>query len=375
MNGNLSIVTPYKHSVDLQRSDSTIIQAKEVPESYNTYTDWILENFDVYQGDRSTWFNRYDGVIQWKNIPEEYVMKLDDIYAEFRASNDVVMSKTVFSRDVINKVDGVFVQKRKKSKVCTKYVVGLKRSSIPEPCNYNIDWITENFVVYDEDRTTWFNRYDGVIQWKNIPAEYVIKLDDIYADFRASNDVVMSKTVFSRDVLNKVVGVCLKQRKVKNILVRYVIGLKRKTSDVQFQAEKTFDNNTLWIAEYSDIHKEDKTKSIDHPEHIHQAKFSTVGYLYMIREREFVRLGEPVYKIGKSENFERRFKHYPKGSQIVMCVQVPNHHADEKTLINIFDGRFTRMSEYGREYYKGDENEMLLTFLDAVTAVHKSAKS
>lgn len=100
---------------------------------------------------------------------------------------------------------------------------------------------------------------------------------------------------------------------------------------------------------------------------------SSVGYLYMIREREFVRLEEPVYKIGKSLNFERRFQSYPKDSQIVACVQVPNHDAEEKALIKVFDECFTQMPDYGREYYKGDEIEMVLTFLDAVTKVHTSA--
>ena len=120
----------YKESLEspLQRPESMVVQAKEISGACHNNTDWIYENFHVFEGDRDNWFNE-DGVIQWKNIPEEYVIKLDDIYAEFKESNDAVMSKTVFSRDVINKVDGVFLQQRNKKKVWTRYVVGMTRTT------------------------------------------------------------------------------------------------------------------------------------------------------------------------------------------------------------------------------------------------------
>ena len=87
------------------------------------------------------------------------------------------------------------------------------------------------------------------------------------------------------------------------------------------------------------------------------------GYLYMIREREFCRLEENVYKIGRSYHFEKRFSSYPKGSEIISCVFVQDQYKEERNLIREFDGKFIQRSDIGREYYEGDRQEMIRCFL------------
>lgn len=41
------------------------------------------------------------------------------------------------------------------------------------------------------------------------------------------------------------------------------------------------------------------------------------GYLYIIKEREFIKTNEEIYKIGCTNDIIRRFKQYPKNSIII----------------------------------------------------------
>jgi hypothetical protein len=40
------------------------------------------------------------------------------------------------------------------------------------------------------------------------------------------------------------------------------------------------------------------------------------GYIYLIREREYVRTKEEVTKAGRTGDIMRRMKQYPKGSRV-----------------------------------------------------------
>lgn len=92
------------------------------------------------------------------------------------------------------------------------------------------------------------------------------------------------------------------------------------------------------------------------------------NYIYLIREREFIRLGENILKIGKSTQANtKRIRSYPKGSQLLILLSCKNCHKAEKDLLNIFDKTFTHRPEYGREYYEGDEGEMKRIIYEFIT--------
>ena len=64
-------------------------------------------------------------------------------------------------------------------------------------------------------------------------------------------------------------------------------------------------------------------------------------YIYLLREREFVRLNEDCYKIGRtSQDPVKRFEGYPKGSEIILYVAVDNCLTAEKQLLTIFKNKF-----------------------------------
>ena len=83
-------------------------------------------------------------------------------------------------------------------------------------------------------------------------------------------------------------------------------------------------------------------------------------YIYLLREREFIKTNEEIYKVGmtKKENFER-FNQYPKGS-LLLFQMICNDCANiEKDIIKIFKEKFIQKKNIGTEYFEGDFNEMI----------------
>lgn len=102
---------------------------------------------------------------------------------------------------------------------------------------------------------------------------------------------------------------------------------------------------------------------------------TVLAYIYLRREREFVRLNEAVYKHGKTRqkfpcNTISRLNDYKQGSEIVMIKQVPEHLVDEieknitRTFKHCFEGH-----EDGHEYFVGDPFEMMYVIDDIIRDV------
>lgn len=89
-------------------------------------------------------------------------------------------------------------------------------------------------------------------------------------------------------------------------------------------------------------------------------------YIYLLREREFVNLNAPVFKLGRTVNCMNRMNQYPKGSEIYLIVPVDNSVWYEKQLIDIFSDRYERATvnndgihSIGNEYFIGNLDEMI----------------
>lgn len=90
-------------------------------------------------------------------------------------------------------------------------------------------------------------------------------------------------------------------------------------------------------------------------------------YVYLIREREFIRLNEDTYKIGKTtQTPNSRLTGYPKGSQVVLFQQVNDCTLIENVIMKVFKNKFIQMTEYGIEYFKGDGFQMRNTINDII---------
>ena len=89
------------------------------------------------------------------------------------------------------------------------------------------------------------------------------------------------------------------------------------------------------------------------------------SYIYLLREREFIRLEELTYKIGKTtQDPQKRFESYPKGSEVLFYLAVEDCHEFERRLLAIFRAKFTQRREYGAEYFQGQPIEMITTIMD-----------
>lgn len=88
-----------------------------------------------------------------------------------------------------------------------------------------------------------------------------------------------------------------------------------------------------------------------------------VGYIYLIRPREFLNLKMDVYKVGMTRQDPdrkiNRLNGYPKGSEVILVINVPSADVRdiEGAIIKRFRHRFSNHID-GREYFHGDVSIM-----------------
>lgn len=84
---------------------------------------------------------------------------------------------------------------------------------------------------------------------------------------------------------------------------------------------------------------------------------------YILREREFVKTNEQIYKIGKTtRTMEERFSDYPNKSELIYYCDVDNCDKREQFIIKEFTKQFKLRSDIGNEYFEGNIDEMLKLF-------------
>lgn len=84
----------------------------------------------------------------------------------------------------------------------------------------------------------------------------------------------------------------------------------------------------------------------------------SVIHIYLLQEREFIRLNQSVYKIGYTAVGLKRFKNYPHDSNVLL-VKIFDNCNPEKELIDLFKTNFRQCVEIGKEYFEGDKNHMM----------------
>lgn len=88
----------------------------------------------------------------------------------------------------------------------------------------------------------------------------------------------------------------------------------------------------------------------------------THDYIYLLREREFIKTNENIYKIGRTgQCFMARFKQYPKNSKLEMVIGVNNSIVAENVLKKALTKKFIKRKDIGDEYYEGCIKEIKKT--------------
>ena len=87
-------------------------------------------------------------------------------------------------------------------------------------------------------------------------------------------------------------------------------------------------------------------------------------YIYLIHTRASLNINEPVYKIGKTNDFSKRISGYDKGSIPILMLYVNNCDIFEKLIIEIFNTNFIKRTDYGNEYFEGNVSDMIGIIMD-----------
>ena len=83
------------------------------------------------------------------------------------------------------------------------------------------------------------------------------------------------------------------------------------------------------------------------------------GYIYLLQPLQSITNKEEIYKIGKTKrNNFKRFNEYPSGSILLLQSSCKNCDLMERRLLKIFDEKYIKETDYGREYFRGDLFEM-----------------
>ena len=73
---------------------------------------------------------------------------------------------------------------------------------------------------------------------------------------------------------------------------------------------------------------------------------------------------EPIYKIGKTIDFNKRISGYDKGTETILLLFVKDCDSFERIMIDLFNKKFTKMNDYGNEYFRGDVSQMISFIMD-----------
>ena len=104
-------------------------------------------------------------------------------------------------------------------------------------------------------------------------------------------------------------------------------------------------------------------------------EFTNSEYIYLIHPREFIRMKQSVYKIGRTaQSPDKRLGQYPKNTKLYFLLAVDNCIDTETMLLRVFRKQFNARTDYGSEYFEGDLQEMIETIVESVRPPKKLLK-
>ncbi|MBD1217864.1 MAG: GIY-YIG nuclease family protein [Aphanizomenon flos-aquae Clear-A1] len=82
------------------------------------------------------------------------------------------------------------------------------------------------------------------------------------------------------------------------------------------------------------------------------------GYIYILKLREHIIADEDVYKAGRTKDFTKRLKGYPKLSMMLCAILVDDMVSAETELLRALTKQFKQRIELGNEYFEGPYQEI-----------------
>ena len=86
----------------------------------------------------------------------------------------------------------------------------------------------------------------------------------------------------------------------------------------------------------------------------------TSNYIYLLKEREFLKTKEEILKVGMTTKLNHeRFNQYPKGSLLLFQMICKDSKKIEKNVLKKFRNIFKQRKDIGNEYFEGDYKLMI----------------
>jgi hypothetical protein len=90
-------------------------------------------------------------------------------------------------------------------------------------------------------------------------------------------------------------------------------------------------------------------------------------FIYLIREREFLKSKEDVYKVGKTTQEPNvRMRSYPKGSELYVIVLVSDCDVYEGKILEVLRKKYKPRTDIGAEYFEGSSKDMMNDIFDII---------
>jgi hypothetical protein len=116
---------------------------------------------------------------------------------------------------------------------------------------------------------------------------------------------------------------------------------------------------------YSFIIKNNKSNELI--KNINCEEFEKNNYIYLLREREFIKLNQEIYKIGMTTKSNYgRFLQYPKNSELLFQMKCINCVKNERTILKKFENKYIKQTDIGSEYFEGNVLEMINIIYDVI---------
>lgn len=98
-------------------------------------------------------------------------------------------------------------------------------------------------------------------------------------------------------------------------------------------------------------------------------------FVYVIKEREFIKTKENIYKIGRTKHGPRqRVSQYPKNSIVFNIIKVPDSKKYEDEIKKIFKKKFIQRKDIGTEYFEANIANIRKEIYKIVKRLDKSYK-
>lgn len=171
---------------------------------------------------------------------------------------------------------------------------------------------------------------------------------NISAIQKEANDEIM-KLQYSKMEMD------LKHQDVVNRLNQQINTLQRQNSLLN----KENDYLKVLVENIGETEIINKTNDTDDFSISENTESNHLEYVYIIQEREFVKEGRPLYKIGRTrQEPNKRHVSYPKDSALFMMLSVPNCQNAERAIKSLFKKKFKQDRSIGVEYFEGNVEEM-----------------